>query len=155
MRSPRHAPCGASARPAASASATPPVATSTPAVLRALSRSTPNSAATTMVISASVEPTIEPCAAVVYDEGEIVEHLIDAEIHAAEQRHGEPVASPWPGLAQRAHDRQQHQERAAEAQRAERQRIDIGDDEARRRRDRPAEGRGEQCRQHADAFAHA
>jgi hypothetical protein len=58
-------------------------------------------------------------------------------------------------LAPRKHERQQCQERTAEAQCAERQRIDIGDDEARRCRDRPAEGRGEQCGKHADAFAHA
>jgi hypothetical protein len=65
MRSPRHAPGGASARPVASVTATPVVATSTPVVLRAVSRSTPNSAATSMVMNASVAPTIEPWAAVV------------------------------------------------------------------------------------------
>ena len=66
MRSPRHEPGGAAARPAASATATPPVATSTPALLRKLNRSTPNSAATAMVMNASVEPIIEPFAAVVW-----------------------------------------------------------------------------------------
>ena len=52
-------------------------------------------------------------------------------------------------------DRQQHKERAAETQRAERQRIDIGDREARHGRHRAAERRGQYRGQHADAFAHA
>jgi len=70
MRSPRHEPSGAEPRssvkrPVASATATPPVAISTPTVLRPVSLSTPKSAATSMVMSAKVEPTIEPCAAVV------------------------------------------------------------------------------------------
>ena len=65
MRSPRHAPAGAPARPVASAIATPPTAMTTPSVLRAVSASRPRSAATTMVTSGSVQSASEPRAAVV------------------------------------------------------------------------------------------
>src|SRR6266702_999839 len=42
IRSPRHAPCGAAARPDASAAATPSIASSTPKLFRALSISMPS-----------------------------------------------------------------------------------------------------------------
>ena len=65
MRSPRQAPSGASARPAESASAAPATAISTPRVLRRVSASRPNSAATIIVVSGSTDSASEPRAAVV------------------------------------------------------------------------------------------
>jgi hypothetical protein len=64
-RSPRQAPGGAPARPAASAAATPPTAISTPALLRQVSGSMPSAAAATMVSSGRVESASEARAAVV------------------------------------------------------------------------------------------
>jgi hypothetical protein len=63
--SPRQAPSGALPRPEASASATPPSAITTPALLRRLSRSAPTAAATSMVVIGIVESASAPRAAVV------------------------------------------------------------------------------------------
>ncbi|MGY3409416.1 hypothetical protein ACVWZV_005529 [Bradyrhizobium sp. GM5.1] len=54
ISSPRQASGGLCARPAASAAATPSTAMPTPVILRAVSRSTPRMAPTTMVWSGSV-----------------------------------------------------------------------------------------------------
>src|SRR6186713_651541 len=54
ISSPRQAPGGLCARPTASATATPSTAMPTPVILRAVSRSTPSSAPTTMVWSGNV-----------------------------------------------------------------------------------------------------
>ena len=65
ISSPRHAPAGAADRPEESAASTPHMATSTPAVLRAVSGSMPSSAPTTMVCSGKVESARLARAAVV------------------------------------------------------------------------------------------
>ena len=65
MRSPRHAPAGASRRPAASAIVTPSIATATPAVLRGLSGSIPSTRPATIVINGSVASASVPRATVV------------------------------------------------------------------------------------------
>ena len=65
IRSPRQAPAGACASPDASAMPTPPIASSTPEVLRALSASMPSAAPATMVISGRVESASVPRATVV------------------------------------------------------------------------------------------
>ncbi len=65
IRSPRQAPAGACASPEASATATPSIATSTPAVFLALSASMPSTAPASMVISGRVESASVPRATVV------------------------------------------------------------------------------------------
>jgi hypothetical protein len=64
-RSPRQAPGGAPARPAANAAATPAMAIRTPALLRHVSGSMRKPAATSMVSSGKVESASEARAAVV------------------------------------------------------------------------------------------
>src|ERR1700733_14382662 len=64
-RSPRQAPAGAPDNPDSNASATPPIAISTPANLRGVSASLPSAAPTSMVNNGSVDSASEPRAAVV------------------------------------------------------------------------------------------
>jgi hypothetical protein len=65
MRSPRHAPGGASASAVISAAATPSIASRMPSVLRRLKSSTRSSAPAIMVISGSVDRARVPRATVV------------------------------------------------------------------------------------------
>src|SRR6185312_6333247 len=64
-RSPRQAPAGAEESPDSSASATPPIAISTPTLLRAANASLPSAAPTSIVSSGKVDSASEPRAAVV------------------------------------------------------------------------------------------
>src|SRR5215204_3492172 len=94
MRSPRQAPAGAAATPEASATATPPIAMRTPAVLRAVKASMPSAAPAAMVISGSIESASVPRAGVA--QGEIVEDEEHREEQDAERRDRDPVAPARP-----------------------------------------------------------
>ena len=117
-RSPRQAPGGAWATPVASATATPPIAISTPAVLRPVSGSTPSAAATTMVRSGKVDSASVPRAAVVYVSDTLKRTKNTAKNRRPRASDGRSNRRPrGHRLRPRESDRQQEQEAEAEAER--------------------------------------
>ena len=153
-RSPRQAPAGACATPAASATATPLMAIRTPAVLRAVSRSMPSAAATTMVRSGRVESASAPARGGRVRERHVEEDEEHREEQEAERGHGEPVLPRRPAARAGEGDRQEEQEPQAETEGGQRDGVGAADHEAGRRRRHAPEPAREDRGQDAGALGH-